>query len=233
MKSKFFLQLIILSFCFFALREVSAQSMTQKNVKEWANARAVELIDALSEDNLAKKYQILDDLYNKYVDSKYIGRFVIGKYWGYMTPTEQTQYMQLFNRYALALYKSYPLNFKKENIDFKIYQVNVLSVQRAEARVVIHQNNLPEDDALQNIIVQLNIKDTPEGLKLEDIKIAEVSLIISYRNKFYQMIAASDGEMSWFLEDFADIVKSMEQQQQKSKNKQQENQFNEENKDIE
>ena len=229
MKSKFFLRLIILSFFFLTGKDVLAQPISAENVREWANARAVELMDGLSEKNLSKKYQILDDLYNKYVDSEHIGRFVIGKYWGHMTPTEQKNYMALFNRYALALYKSYPLSFKKENIDIKIYQVKLISKQRAEARVIIHQNDLPEDDAFQNIIVQLNIKQTPKGLKLEDIRVAEVSLIMSYRNKFYQMISESDGEISWFLEDFAYMVETMEQQQQKNKNNQQSPQFIEEN----
>ena len=37
---------------------------------------------------------------------------------------------------------------------------------------------------------------------LTDIKIGESSLILSYRNKFYQMIKSADEDMEWFLEDF-------------------------------
>lgn len=37
---------------------------------------------------------------------------------------------------------------------------------------------------------------------ITDIKVAESSLILSYRGRFYQMIADADEEMEWFLEDF-------------------------------
>ena len=37
------------------------------------------------------------------------------------------------------------------------------------------------------------------------------SLILAYRNRFYEMIAADDGDMEWFLEDLEDLAVSAEE----------------------
>jgi hypothetical protein len=47
-------------------------------------------------------------------------------------------------------------------------------------------------------------------IKAVDVKVAESSLLLSYRSKFYEMIAQNDGEIDWFLEDLGDLTSTLE-----------------------
>lgn len=207
MKSKFFLQLIIYCFAIFVNEAALAQT-PEAEVQNWAQARGEELLDALKENNIPEKYKMLDELYGKYVDSDFIAQFVMGKYWRTMNQTEQEQFKRLFHRYALALYKTYPLDFGN-NISFRITQT-ILQENKAIVYAQIHQKNVNPENAIQDILVEFSIRKEGKNLKLVDIKIAESSLSLAYRNKFYKMMVEDDGEVSWFLEDFEILVRSIE-----------------------
>ncbi len=210
MKCKIFLQLIIYCFMVVLSFSVRASIFDTQQIKDWAQLRGNELLAALKENNLPQKYKMLDDLYNQYVDSDYIARFVMGKYWRKMNQEEQTKFQELFRRYALALYKTYPLDFGN-SISFQITNVRAEN-GRISVYAQIHQQNISQKDALQDILVEFNIRQDRESLRLTDIKIAESSLSLAYRNKFYQMMREDDEEISWFLEDFDILVRSIEVQ---------------------
>ena len=59
-------------------------------------------------------------------------------------------------------------------------------------------------------MVQFNIRNDVNGLKLVDLRIAESSLALSYRRKFYQLMQEDEGEVAWFLEDFQQIIDSLD-----------------------
>ena len=69
---------------------------------------------------------------------------------------------------------------------------------------------MSQENILQDILVEFNIRREGSALLLTDIKIAESSLSIAYRNKFYQMMMEDDEEITWFLEDFEVLVRSIE-----------------------
>lgn len=50
------------------------------------------------------------------MDLDYISRFVVGKYWRQMSAEQQKKYQELFTRYALNVYKGFPLSFD-DNLD--------------------------------------------------------------------------------------------------------------------
>ena len=54
-------------------------------------------------------------------------------------------------------------------------------------------------------------KKGTSDVKIVDVKVAESSLLLSYRSKFYEMIAQADNEIDWFLEDLTDITFTMEE----------------------
>ena len=53
-----------------------------------------------------------------------------------------------------------------------------------------------------------------DKLKIIDLKLAESSLILSYRGRFYEMLRSVDDEIEWFLEDLEMITASAEAQNQ-------------------
>ncbi len=51
-------------------------------------------------------------------------------------------------------------------------------------------------------------------MRIIDLKIGESSLILSYRGRFYEMIAQDDEDLGWFMEDLQMITESTEKQNQ-------------------
>jgi ABC-type transporter MlaC component len=62
----------------------------------------------------------------------------------------------------------------------------------------------------QEISVSFRLHKVDDMIKIVDVKVAESSLLLSYRGKFYEMIAQNDGEIDWFLEDLTDKTITME-----------------------
>ncbi len=215
MKSKQFLQLII--GCFFLLCEslALAKAPDAQEAKLWAEDKGNLLLQTFQEKDLAKKYQKLDTLFLEYVDLDYIAKFVIGKYWRAMDVLQQEEYQQLFKRYALAVYKGFPLSFQYP-ISFEIINA-IQNKNNTDVFAFIDLGkNFVKEGQEQKIMVVFKIIKKQDVLKIIDIKLAESSLILSYRNKFYQMVGEAEEDMTWFLEDFALIIQSAEKKNEQN-----------------
>lgn len=213
MKSKQFLQLIIVCFSLMSFSAHAAAPQPQQAIS-WSEDKGNLLLATFQEKDLAQKYKNLDELFIKYVDLDYIGKFVIGKHWREMDKTQQQEYLSLFKRYALAVYKSFPLTFQYP-ITFSINNAEASSTYtEVFATIDLGGNFQDKENQPQKVNVIFRLVENQDGIKIIDLTLAESSLILSYRNRFYQMVAEADGDMSWFLEDFATIVNSTEKTNQ-------------------
>lgn len=216
MKIKHFLQLIIMCLSLFSY-SASAKVPSPAEAKVWAEEKGNMLLQTFQEKNLAQKYKTLDNLFLQYIDLEYIGQFVMGKYWRVMTPEQRQTYQQLFRRYALSVYKSFPLTFRYP-ITFSINNA-IASSNYTEvfATIDLDKNFQTENDPQntnQKINVVFKLISDKNTIKIIDLTVAESSLILSYRNRFYQMVADADEDMDWFLEDLEMIVNSTEKTNQ-------------------
>lgn len=212
MKRNLFLQLIICAVLLCGISPLSAAPVPPAEAKNWVETRGNELLQAFGEPDLAVKYRRLDELLLKYVDLDYISRFVIGKHWRQMTAEQKEQYRALFRRYALALYKGFPLNFG-EQLNFKVGQIT----PAPEHTVVQILINLPGSSPQQNgseIAVEFLISRNKKQTRIIDLKLGESSLILSYRSRFYEMVAEADDDIGWFLEDLETVTVSSERNNQ-------------------
>lgn len=215
MKSKQFLQLIICCFFLMGTGQAFCKAPDAQTAKVWAEDKGNLLLQTFQEKDLSKKYQALDTLFLQYADLDYISKFVVGKYWRAMDTSQQKEYQQLFKRYALAVYKGFPLTFQYP-ICFEITNAIQNKNDTDVFAVIDLGKNLVQDGQSQKIMVVFKIKEEKQGLQIIDIKLAESSLILSYRNRFYQMIAEAEEDMTWFLEDFALIVQSAEKRNEQN-----------------
>ncbi len=207
MKSNYFLRLITLFVCLAFALPAFADPLSEEEARVFGETKGRELLNTFAEKDLAVKYRKLDDLFLNYVDLDYISRFVVGKYWRRMTPEQQKKYQELFTRYALNTYKSFPLDFA-DKLDFEI------TGTRRDGEYVLVQTGIDYrgmDGNMTTVLVEFRVHKKDGRIMLTDIKVAESSLILSYRNRFYQMIAEVDEEMEWFLEDFELLADSSEQ----------------------
>ena len=147
------------------------------------------------------------------IDLDYVGKFVVGKYWRQMSKEQQARYIPLFKRYSLSLYKGFPLNFDFD-IDFKVTNVKT-EKNYTDINTLITLDGEQQNPQNQNsFLVSFRVHKVDGKLKIIDLKLAESSLILSYRGRFYEMIRELDDEMEWFLEDLETITVSAEQQNQ-------------------
>ena len=152
-------------------------------------------------------------MFLNYVDLDYIAKFVIGKYWRQMTAEQKRRYVPLFKRYALAVYKSFPLDYDR-NVDLVVSSVksdrkyaDVITEISLAGNTPAEQNGAPA----QKVIVTFRLTKNNGKLQIIDLKLTESSLILSYRSRFYEMIMQDDGELEWFLEDLELITSSTEE----------------------
>ena len=151
----------------------------------------------------------LENIFNEDIDTNYMARFVIGKYWRLMNDEQQERYLSLFDRYAISLYKNYPLDFDTTGLDFNVVSVN----QNQKFTDVTCSITLPEQfatETMKNINVKFKLSQENNKTKIVDLILGQSSLLQTYRNRFYNNIKELDEEMEWFLEDFHDMVISSE-----------------------
>lgn len=213
MKSNCFLRLIIFFVLLTLALPAAAEPLSEAEARAFGETKGRELLNTFAEKDPAVKYKKLDELFLNYVDLDYISRFVVGKYWRQMTPEQRERYIPLFKRYSLSLYKNFPLSF-----DFKInFKITGVKLDRDYADVTadisLDGRQQPGQPA-EKFLVGFRIHKVGGKLKIIDLKLAESSLILSYRGRFYEMLRRNDDEIEWFLEDLELITSSAEQQNQ-------------------
>ena len=185
---------------------VAAESLSKFDAINFAETKGKELIEIFQENDLLKRYQVLDEMILEYVDISHISKFLIGKYWRLMSDEQKKAYEKIFVRYGLALYKTLPLEYAK-NVVYSIVGANIEN----EYINVLANIAFGLDESAQKITVSFRLHKVAGKIKIVDVKVAESSLLLSYRSKFYEMIAQCDNEMEWFLEDLTDITISLEE----------------------
>lgn len=188
----------------------SPVAINSTEARDWTNHKGQELISTLGESNLTLKYAKLDKMMTEDVNLNYISKFVIGKYGKLMTPEQKNRYEDLFNRYVLSLYKQFNLDYDTNNINFSID--NVIEYPRfTTVNCTIDPGKIFNNTEVKKIPIKFKlIRGTNNQIQAVDLEIAEVSLVIEYRKRFYQMIKDEEEDIEWFLDKFADKVKANE-----------------------
>lgn len=206
MKSNIFLYFI--TWCMLSLfaMDCCAANLSVNEALYFAENQGEKLLMTFQEPDLVKRYKELDDIFVKHIDIDYVSKFVVGKHWRRMSEEQKKRYQDSFLRYGLAFYKTLPLDYAKD----VTYQIKGVDVDGAFVNVVTNVSVNLGGDNPQNITLVFRLHKVGGIIKAVDVKIAESSLLLSYRGKFYEMIAQSDDEIDWFLDDLDDLVKTLE-----------------------
>ena len=206
MKSNIFFRVIIGLMFVFAVKTAFAQVLTEDEAKNFANTKGKEILVIFQEDDIEKRYEQIDEMLKKYVDIDYISKFVLGKYWREMTADQKKEYKEIFTDYSLAFYKTLPLEYAKNFI----YDVVGVSSDSEKKFVNVMVNLIITSiENPQEVSLTFRLHKVNDVIKVVDVKVAESSLLLSYRGKFYEQIVQNDGEIDWFLEDLKDMTSSM------------------------
>lgn len=138
----------------------------------------------------------------------YIGKFVVGKYWRQMSAEQQARYQKIFKRYAISVYKGFPLSFE-QRISFAVTGAKSGDAY-VDVTAAVDVGGKNEQEKPQVFLVTFRLAEKNSELRIIDLKLAESSLILSYRTRFYELFAADDGDVEWFLEDLENMTSSAE-----------------------
>lgn len=206
MKSNIFFQVIIFCCVFLNYTNCYATPPTKEEAISFANSKGKELLMNFQEPDIKLRYEKLDNLFLQHIDVDYISKFVVGKYWRIMKPQQREKYQELFKRYGLLYYKTLPLDFAN-NLTYEIINAEI-EEDYTNVASVIHVNLSAENP--QNVALIFKLRKANNVIKVIDVKVAESSMLLAYRSKFYEMIAKNEEEIDWFLEDLEDITRSYE-----------------------
>lgn len=205
MKSNKFLQVITGCLMLFAASLCRAEDLSAEEAKDFASTKGKELLMSFQEPDLAERYRQLDALFMTYIDIDYVSRFVLGRYWRQMSSDQRQRYRDIFVRYGLAYYKTLPLDYAKN----LTYEIKGVEQEGAFVNVATNVHVFLGNDS-QDITLIFRLHKVDGVIKAVDVKVAESSLLLAYRSKFYEMIAQDDGEIEWFLEDLEMLASSLE-----------------------
>lgn len=203
---RIFFFIFLMSVC-----SVHAESRTDE-VRRFLNTTGEKIIKTIGSDDIDTKYDTLDEIFETDVNTEYMARNSLGRYYRQLNTGEQAEYHDLFNRYVKSIYKSYPLEFNPEDIHFEILSVTD-NGKYINADVSITLPPELQAEAFKNVRVVFVVEPKPRGgFWVNDLQIAEISMLITLKNKFMTMIKEDEEEMDWFLDDLRTLVVSNEKQ---------------------
>ena len=187
-------------------------SFDETKVRDFLNTTGERFVEALGLEDKAQKYEILDDMFEKNFDTYAMGRFVLGKTYRLLSEEQKLQYHALFKRYIKSLYKTYPLDFDTSEIKYRITQISQTK-KYVVGLVVVDLPEALQTDKLKAIRLEFKLEEKEnDSYLIFDVLIADVSMLVTLRGRFAQMMKDAENEPEWFLQDFEDLTVSNERQ---------------------
>ncbi len=154
-------------------------SANTKDAANFINDLADRVISILKNPQISTKNKEdqLNSIFIKSVDTKWIGKFAMGKYWRSITPTQQEQYLELYSNYLTGLYVP---NFRKYTGNI----VKIINVSEVRPKEFLVQTNLTDSLNTMNIKIDYMLIQQDSGIEnfvIFDVIAEGVSLITAQR----------------------------------------------------
>lgn len=165
-------------------------------------------VQKLSDDVLAvlnsnaetnAKQDKLIGLFEKTVDTKWIGRFVLGRYYNQATADQKKRYDALYKDFLIRSYVPKFKNYKGETVE-------LAEIRKDGKDEYMVKTNIVNDRGEPPIRVDYRVKETG-GFKVIDIITEGVSLITTQRSEFGSVVSREG--MDYLLDKIAARVEQM------------------------
>ena len=168
--------------CLFILALLIYTQVAQATPKDATNfvndlSQRVISIAKRADISAAEKEAKLDDIFIQAVDTKWIGKFSLGRYWRTITPMQQEQFITLYSQYLTSLYVP---NFRKYTGNI----VRVLNSQEIRPSEYLVQTELTDESNTMNIKINYRLLQNEKELEkfiIFDVIAEGVSLITTQR----------------------------------------------------
>lgn len=183
LKSLLILLLMLTSLSFSSIARADAREATN-----FINDLANRVIDIAKRNDLSEdvKEQKLNKIFFESVDTRWIGKFSLGRYWRVITPDQQKEFLDIYSKYLAGLYVP---NFRK-------YTGNVIKVTNSKEvrpnEYFVQTVLVSGSNAAGDIQINYMMKQDPKGIEkfiIFDVIAEGVSLITTQRSELSSVMS--------------------------------------------
>lgn len=163
--------------------------------------RAITALTApnLNDQELVNRFK---SLFEEGFDVRYLARSALGRFWPVASGQERAEYVPLFEDYISWVYA----------MQFRHYSGETFKVERTqpgpENMVTVLSTVVRPDGTKTNI--EWVVANVDGKMKIRDIKIEGVSMIISHRDEFANVIAQNDGKVAGLIDALRNKVAELQ-----------------------
>ncbi|MCP5362195.1 MAG: ABC transporter substrate-binding protein [Hyphomicrobiales bacterium] len=187
----------------FSITSYSVEARSETDARKFVDNIAGEALGYIRDNNLSdeEKEQKLTKLFDAHVDTQWMGKFVLGKYYRTATDEQKKKYAGLYHAYLLKSYVPKFRTYTGENITIqKVFQED--SANYLVQTVIERQGDQPE------VRVDYRLQRNGKGkLQIIDIIGEGVSLITTQRSDFAGLISRKG--LDYFLDRLSEKVQKM------------------------
>jgi len=180
--SKIFLSLFLLAF-FTGSLPYSSLAATPKEFTEQIADEVVKIIEAKKSE--AEKEKDLINLFKKHVDTDWMARFTMGKYFRSTTPEQQKKYKELYRDYVIYSYIPKFRMYAGEKIEVN----QVIKDDQAEEFYTVKTTLKTDKSKTGSVLVDYKLRKLGEVYKIVDVIGEGISLITTQRSDFSTPLA--------------------------------------------
>ncbi len=153
-------------------------SASEKQVESFVTTLADNVLKTLeSGSNEKQTLMKLESLFKKNVDTKWIGRFVLGKHWRSLNEAEQARYLKSYQNFIVKNYTSRFAQFSGQT-----YELGKTRKQEDGDYLVMMKIIDPKGGP--DILTDYRVRKQDGGYRVVDIVVEGVSLITTQRSEF-------------------------------------------------
>jgi phospholipid transport system substrate-binding protein len=130
----------------------------------------------------ADKTEKLSEMFRKYVNINWIGRFVLGQNWRSLKPAQQTEYLKAYEDYLLRSYVPIFKEYKGQTVEF----LSATQLKRP-GEYIVATKIISSDEP--DILVSYRIKKDASCFQVYDMVVEGVSLLNTQRQDFGSIFA--------------------------------------------
>lgn len=134
--------------------------------------------------NRKKLYTLIDAKVLPHFDFTRMTRLAVGRHWRGATPQQQQELTREFRTLLVRTYSSALTNYKNQKVVFK-----PLHMQPSQAEVTVKTESIQAGE--KPVPIDYVMEKSPDGWKVYDIAVDNVSLITNYRGSFSSEINKS------------------------------------------
>jgi phospholipid transport system substrate-binding protein len=160
-----------------------AHAATVKEAEQFVTRMANEALSAIADKNLdkAKKQAKLEKILANSVDTKWIGKFVMGRFWKEATDAQKKAYLQEYDGFVIKHYASRFAEYTAG--DFSITG----SQDNGDDEFMVNMEIKTGEPGSEPVLVDYRVRHDG-GFKVYDIIVEGVSMIQTQRSEFTSLL---------------------------------------------